>query len=542
MKSMEDDKVTLLQQLENARDMAGSYSTGAMGDNFPTEDALQMMAKLHDSNLSSLLKNKNRKSTMGRRKGSRPSSARNKHARTVSTSSEFSDVSSVDSEVDLVYVPGTAFRGKEAESMLKRIKEQKKEIKKMSKAAKLQKLQIKKLTLQLQNKEEQFNRQIRKREKQEKQLLEQQQHTMKALSKLRSSHGRHTSQSSISGLDELSSKNQRSQMALRKQVKNLQNEIDTNGDLIANLKERLRRAIANSSKNPGKNTAGGTVSLRKVARLEKDINNARQEIAAKQKKLDEMFLKWKKAQKKAEIAIDTNQETQARMAAFTLRYKDLENRYKLLEVDASERSQSRKDIKKYESQIQALTEKLIRLKSRNKRLSKRVKQLLARLEEYELIQDESARLQALLNKMRNEKHALQLQMASENSNKEALAAKIKQLEKSIELQQFEYEANAERLSSFKHELSAEYTMIRVMQKQLEEKEEQIDNLNMEHLSISQAMESQKEDNTFLEEELNIKILRLEAQVAQQSKVNGRYKISLQQMEAENERSRDKILM
>lgn len=533
IKSIEDDKQTLMSQLEQARVLTPNHSD--------RDELFQSLGNLHSANLSSLMH-----STVGKRKKrGRKSSIlqRNNHQRKYSGVSEFSDTSSVESEVDLVYVPGTSFKGEEAERLLKRIKAQKNEIKKMKKESKIYKSDIKKLTLHLQTQKSQFQKVIRKRDKVKQELLDKQQLTKNSLMKLRAN----TKTRDTSGNNSEVSSKQRNIIALRKQVKNMQNDIDTKTDMISNLRERLRRMIVNSSKNAGQENSGvsGTVSQRKITRLEGNLNDAKQEIAAKQKKLDDLFLKWKSVQKKLEFALQTKSETQAKYQAHVMRFKKLEKQYNLLEEEQNERSSQRSDLRKSEKRIQILKEKLTRLKSRNKKLCKRIQELLTRLEEYELLNNESQKLMKLLKDLNDEKMAIQLQIAQEKYDNVELRARLHKLQNEIKSKEFEMVQTFEKLDTFQSELSAEYSMIRLLQKQLEEKDLELENINeqkneeMEY-AVS-AMENQRVENNDKEEELNIKILRLEAQLEQQIKVNGKYKIRIQNLDGKNDILNDKII-
>merc|ERR1712154_625177 len=109
--SMKDENTTLLKQLESNQ----------------SNQSLQDMADLHHQ-----INFENKKSAKKKgRTRSKTSILRRKN-------SDISDddVSSVDSEVNLVYTKGTKLSSKESETLINRVKLQKKEIKKMKKEIK----------------------------------------------------------------------------------------------------------------------------------------------------------------------------------------------------------------------------------------------------------------------------------------------------------------------------------------------------------------------------------------------------------------------
>jgi len=85
----------------------------------------------------------------------------------------------------------------------------------------------------------------------------------------------------------------------RSEIKALKDELDREMENKANLQERLKRAVkANKDKNNKDDGSNSTVSQRKINRLEKDVQAKELEITAKQKKLDQMFLRLSEIEQK----------------------------------------------------------------------------------------------------------------------------------------------------------------------------------------------------------------------------------------------------
>merc|ERR1712190_80185 len=174
----------------------------------------------HNQNLSSLSK----KSTKKSKKSShgRTGSVLSKKKRRNSDYSD-DDASSVDSEVNLVYTKGTKLSAKESETLINRVKLQKQEIKKLKKQLKKEKENHKLELVKLKAKDDEQKNKIKLYEKQRQSIL-QTQNNIK--NQIRQTKKAHKSKMNLAIGKSESAASQREISVLKKQLKNLTNELE----------------------------------------------------------------------------------------------------------------------------------------------------------------------------------------------------------------------------------------------------------------------------------------------------------------------------
>eukprot|EP01084_Bolivina_argentea_P269729 458480_1 len=525
--SMRDENNTLLKQLEKIRDNNGNNNQNT------STNSLKEMADLHNQQLSSLAVGKTKKSKKGKH-GRSTSNIRSK--RSYSNLSD-DDSSSVDSEVNLVYTKGTKLNSKESETLINRVKLQKKQIKKLGKEKKQLKDSHKDEVRKLKRVIEQQGQKITSYEKIRSQLISEKQNIQTQMRKLQ---GKGKKAHALKSKRDMSAASQREISVLKKQIKNLTNELEAEQERKRNLQRKLTRVI--SSNNASKDgNANSTVSQNKLRRIEKERNRLEQECLAKTKKMDEMFLKLGSKERKYAQVSEENAELQAKLGSFTTQMKEINKRTMELQSITDDRDRALQDIEILHKKMTKLNEKIAKLKSRNRKMKDRIKNLLITIEEYDKLARHSRNLINDLSSLQRELNAVEIESAKYKNENETLNDKILELRNKIRNKKSELDNTTVKLEKFQSDLSAEYSIIRSLQEQIEEKENAVNELNVKfeseqnkNLSKTELLENEKE-------ELSMELIRSAAQIEQSQKIIDRYKSKCEKYEIKIEELNEKLM-
>jgi len=493
--SMKDENTTLLKQLESNQ----------------SNQSLQDMADLHHQ-----INFENKKSAKKKgRTRSKTSILRRKN-------SDISDddVSSVDSEVNLVYTKGTKLSSKESETLINRVKLQKKEIKKYKKELKklkeAHKLEMVKMKATIDGQ----NSKIKSYEKARQSMVGTQQNIQQQMRKLKKT--KQMKSGLIQVNKDQSAASQREISVLRKQLKNITNELEAEQERKRNLQKKLTRVIT-ANNNESKGSGNSTVSMNKLKRLQKEKDKLEQECIAKTKKMDEMFLKYGSKDRKYQMMEDENADLKAKLGSYTAQIKEINKRTMELQSITDDRDRCLLDLEQLNKKFVKLNEKTVKLKSRNRKLKDRIKNLLQTIEEYDKLASFHRKLINELSALQRELNLVEIESAKYKNQNDSLNAKIKELKNKMKGKKLELESTNTKLEKFRDDLSAEFSVIRSLQDQLEEKENAMNDLSEQHQAEQNKNLSEKELLENEKEELSMDLIRSKAQIEQSTKIIDRYK-------------------
>eukprot|EP01084_Bolivina_argentea_P099771 179301_1 len=519
--SMRDENTTLREQLENIRD-----TNGGGGDQQQQHTSMQELADLHNQQLSSLKFHKS-----GKKGKKRSPSSRSVRSR---STTDFDDTSSLDSEVNLVYTKGAKLDTKESEGLINRVKAQKKEIKKLTREAKKGKEAHKLEVVKMKRLIDSQNTKIKGYEKARKAMVEQQSKIQAQMRTLRTHKSK--IKSNIKNSKSESAASQREISVLKKQLTNLQNELEAEQDRKRNLQRKLARVISAGNKQSDKlNGANSTVSYNKLKRLEKEKGKLEQEVVAKSKKMDDMFLRLGSRERKMSKLVEENAELKAQLGTLTSQLREGNRHTNEFDAVVDERDRAFAEIESLEKRITKLNERISKLKSRNRKLKDRIKKLLETIAEIDRMAARAKQLIRELGSMQKELNAAETENLKYKNQNDTLNTKIAELRAMIRAKKDLLESSTSQLEKFANELSAEYSVIQTLQDQIEEKESALGALEQQksrHMSNVELLESEKED-------LSMELIRSQAKVESSQKIITRYKERLaaaqQQIEAQNEK-------
>ena len=199
--------------------------------------------------------------------------------------------------------------------------------------------------------------------------------------------------------------------------------------------------------------------MNKLKRLEKEKERLEQEVAAKTKKNEDMFLKLGKYQRDYGVLEEKNAELEARLGQYTTQIKEIGKRTAVLKRVTEERDQGLVDIENLEKKIVKLNEKIAKLKSRNRKMKDRINNLLLTIEEYDKLASQSRKLITDLSSLQRELNAAELESAKYKDENVSLNEKIDELKQRILAKKNELDSTTTQLEKFKDDLSAEYTIL-----------------------------------------------------------------------------------
>merc|ERR1712244_73872 len=179
-----------------------------------------------------------------------------------------------------------------------------------------------------------------------------------------------------------SAASQREISVLRKQLKNITNELEAEQERKRNLQKKLTRVIT-ANNNESKGSGNSTVSMNKLKRLQKEKDKLEQECIAKTKKMDEMFLKYGSKDRKYQMMEDENADLKAKLGSYTAQIKEINKRTMELQSITDDRDRCLLDLEQLNKKFVKLSEKTVKLRSRNRKLKDRIKNLLQTIEEYD---------------------------------------------------------------------------------------------------------------------------------------------------------------
>merc|ERR1712115_209019 len=130
---------------------------------------------------------------------------------------------------------------------------------------------------------------------------------------------------------------------LKKQLRNLQNELEAEQERKRNLQRKLTRLIS-SNKDTDRSGGNNTVSMNKLKRLEKEKDRLQQECDAKTQKMEEMFLKYGKSSRKFSNLEQENADLKAKLGSYTTQIKEINKRTMELQSITDDRDRCLQDI------------------------------------------------------------------------------------------------------------------------------------------------------------------------------------------------------
>ena len=139
---------------------------------------------------------------------------------------------------------------------------------------------------------------------------------------------------------------------------------------------------------------------------------------------------------------------------------------------------------------------MTKLKGRNKKMKERIKNLLLTIEEYDKLASKSRSLIGELSLMQRELAAAEFESEKYQGQNAELNSKVAELKRKIMAKKAEVESTTVKLEKFKDDLSAEYSVIRSLQEQIEEKENALNELEKEHDAKLGAELTEKEQVHF----------------------------------------------
>jgi len=526
MISMKDENTILLKQLENFRDT--NHADAMHG--------LASLAELHQDQL-----NKSGGSLHALHRGgsksnklSRMTSTRSKRTSSMSVLSD-DDTSSVDSEVSLVYTKGMHLSSREIESLMEKVKLHKKEVKKLNLQLKKMKETHKLETVKLTSTCDQLRQKLKSYEKARQSMVGKQQNIQEQMRKLQATQSRRTA---LQSTKDVSASNQREVSLLKKQLKNLNNELEAEQERNRNLQKKLTRVVSASQTEDDGKTTTSQVSANKLKRLEKEREKLEQECAAKSKKMDDMFLKLGKHQRDITLMEERNAELEAKLGSYTTQIKEINKRALELSSVTDDRDRAFSEIHELQQKILKLNELIARLRNKNKKMRERIKNLLVTLTEYERLATKSQALLKELNALQSELNSAETESAKVKNENDALSARIAALKEKIAVKKFELESTSTKLEKFRDDLSAEYSVIESLQNELEQVRE---NLAVKMEEKAQDFASEQERLESEKDEVSLELVRSRAQVEQSQKVVARYKDKCEKYEAQIEALNERLI-
>merc|ERR1712130_866308 len=268
---------------------------------------------------------------------------------------------------------------------------------------------------------------------------------------------------------------QREINVLKKQLKNLTNELELEKDRKQNAQRKLTRVIA-ANKDNDKSGNGSTVSMNKLKRLEKEKDRLEQECLAKTKKMDEMFLKYGHSNRKFGNLEQENAELKAKLGSYTTQIKEINKRTMELQSITDDRDRCLLDIESLNKKLMKLNEKIAKLKSINRKRKDRIKNLLLTIDEYDKLSRHNRKLINELTAIQRELNMVEAEASKYQNENESLNAKIAELKQKIKAKKAELDSNTMKLEKFQDDLSTEYSVIQNLQEQIEEKENALNEL------------------------------------------------------------------
>merc|ERR1719464_1421907 len=171
----------------------------------------------------------------------------------------------------------------------------------------------------------------------------------------------------------------------------------------------------------------------------------------------------------------------------------------------------------------------------------RIKNLLLTIEEYDRLATHSRKLISDLSALQRELNSAEMESSKYQNENQTLNQRIAELKRKIQLKKAEVDQTTVKLEKFKDDLSAEYSVIRSLQEAIEEKENEISQLEESQREKDNANLSTQEILENEKEEQGVELIRRQAQIDQSQKVIERYKAKLDKFEAQMEAQNEKLI-